>query len=163
MTKRKGKQHRVDTFDRVPPTPETAAKLVRDDWRQTELNADQQVAADRILSAYCILTTGLGARVNDFTRTDKSIAHENLGEEILERNYREWWRACAGKKINVTRVHGVLVDPLSEIRKELDGPVAHRYVTSLDTGARAMMGDIEACLNEYIRLGGGRVIDRKTA
>lgn len=159
MSKRKSRiVHRVSRIERVEATPETKAKL-QQDWRLTILSVDHQTAADRILAAYSILTSGLGAKVADFTRTDRASSHENIGEEILERQYREWWHACARLKRNVSRVHGVLVDPLSEVRDV----GSHRIVISPDTGCTAMIGDIEACLDEYVRLSGGRVIDRKTA
>lgn len=156
MSKRKGRQHRVDTFERVEPTPETKAKL-RQDWRLEILNIDQQTAADRILAAYGILTAGLGARVADFTRTDRASSHENIGEEVLERHYRDWWQSCAQRRINVSRVHGVLVDPLSDVV----GEPPMRMVVSPDTGCSARIGDIEACLDEYVRLAGRRNVDRK--
>lgn len=161
MAKPKKKSNRVNPFDRVAPTPETMQKLVRSDWRLDLLNIDQQTAAERILAAYCILTQGLGAKAADFTRTERSSSHENLGEEILEQNYREWWRACAAKRIHVSRVHGVLVDPLSTmISGEVEGR-PQRFIVPSEVGGPVEIGYIEACLDEYVRVSGGRRVDRK--
>lgn len=161
MGKRKGKHSRDNPFERVEPTPETRAKLIRDDWR-LELNPDQQWACDRIRAGYEMRTLDVRVKVSDIGRTDRGVSHETPGEILIETAYVTWWRGASGKGDNLSAVHGAIVDPMAVLVREKGNP-HQRWLMPSDCGKAVEFGYIEKALDEYIRITGAKRVDEPQA
>jgi len=128
------KRESVRREERILPTPETLAKLELD-WAVTDLTPEQQAALDKVRAAHSILTADCRVRLLDLNRTDRSISHENPGEEALLWSYSQWWSRMGGRNMQFVRIHGLIMDPLSSRAR-----------------VAPVLGLIASALDEYLRI-----------
>lgn len=102
-------------MERIPPTPETLAKLQPDPFHSRliagKISQEQWQAGVEIREAVKIITSGVGVRISQFERRERGhTEHETERQVRVQGRYNDWCGLMATRKLKIGVILDYLID-----------------------------------------------------